>query len=182
MGFPIVEAIHDAEAQAAYLTQTNECFAVVSEDYDSLLFGAKNTIRKFSAESKEFELFNLEKILKELHIKREQLILIGILVGLDFFEGVKGIGPKKALELVKTYAKEQIFRKYNFNERIEEIYNYLLNPPINKDYTLSFSPPNEEKILSFLVDKYEFSEERVKNGLELLKEGYTKNFRQKTLF
>ena len=145
MGFPIIDAIHDAEAQAAYLTKTNECFAVVSEDYDSLLFGAKNTIRKFSTESKEFELLNLEKILKDLRINREQLILMGILIGLDFFEGVKGIGPKKALEIVKTYSKDQIFRKYGFDEKIDEIYNYLLNPPINMHYDISFSPPDEER-------------------------------------
>ena len=111
LGLPIIQAPEEGEAQAAYLAK-KDCFAVASQDYDSLLFGAPNVIQNLTLAKKrkvasgayipvEPELIELEKVLNSLQIDHEQLICLGILSGTDFNPGgVKGIGPKKALTLV----------------------------------------------------------------------------------
>src|SRR2546429_7794984 len=42
-------------------------------------------------------------MLAHYNITREQLIDLAILIGTDFNEGIKGIGPKKALKLVSEF-------------------------------------------------------------------------------
>jgi len=50
----------------------------------------------------EPEMVKLEEVLAELSLTREQLIDVGILLGTDFNpEGFEGIGPKKALKIIK---------------------------------------------------------------------------------
>lgn len=41
MGIPYIEAYGEGEAQAAYLVENGDAWAVASQDYDCLLFGAK---------------------------------------------------------------------------------------------------------------------------------------------
>ncbi|MEK6881175.1 MAG: FEN1 family endonuclease, partial [Nanoarchaeota archaeon] len=45
MGIAVVQAPGEGEAEAAYLSKTHESYGIVSQDYDSLLFGATRLIR-----------------------------------------------------------------------------------------------------------------------------------------
>ena len=45
LGCPVIQAPSEGEAQAAYIVNQGEAFAVVSEDYDSLLYGAKRILK-----------------------------------------------------------------------------------------------------------------------------------------
>ena len=113
MGIQTIQAPGEAEAQASYLARNNEeIFAVGSQDYDSLLFQAPRLIQNLTLarRRKTFsgfvyinpELIELEKVLNTLQINHEQLICLGILCGTDYNPGgVRGIGQKKALEIVK---------------------------------------------------------------------------------
>src|SRR5262245_23797573 len=117
MGIPTVQAPSEAEAQAARMASSSRVWAAASKDYDSLLFGAPRVVRFLTISGKEFlpsrgesrpivpELLDLERLLAGWRITREQLIDLAILVGTDFNEGVKGIGPKKALKLVQEYGR-----------------------------------------------------------------------------
>src|SRR5207249_10230945 len=49
------------------------------------------------------EEISLDATLASLGLTREQLVDMGLLIGTDFNEGVKGIGPKKALALIKKH-------------------------------------------------------------------------------
>jgi len=60
------------------------------------------------------------------------------------------------------------------------IKEFFLNPPVTDEYKLEWKMPDEEGILKFLCDEHDFSEERVKNGLERLKKA-VKAGRQFTL-
>src|SRR5262249_49859146 len=105
MGIPSLEAPSEAEAQTARMAGTGKVWAAVSKDYDSLLFGASRLVRFLTFSGKEFlpskgtfrpitpELIDLQAMLDALAITRSQLIDLAILVGTDFNEGVKGIGP-----------------------------------------------------------------------------------------
>ena len=115
MGIPWLEAFEDAEAQASYMAARGDVWAVGSKDYDCLLYGAPVLARYLTLTGREWlpaqrrsrplvpELIKLSENLTLLGITREQLVDVAILVGTDFNQGIKGIGPKRALKLVRDY-------------------------------------------------------------------------------
>ncbi|AEC50925.1 flap endonuclease-1 [Pyrococcus sp. NA2] len=182
MGIPIVQAPSEGEAQAAYMAMKGDVYASASQDYDSLLFGAPRLVRNLTITGKRKmpgkdvyvevkpELIILEDVLNQLKITREKLIELAILVGTDYNPGgIKGIGPKKALEIVK-YSKDPLakFQKQS-DVDLYQIKEFFLNPPVTDEYSLTWKEPDEEGIIRFLCDEHDFSEERVKNGIERLK-------------
>jgi len=186
MGIPWVQAPGEGEAQAAYIVSMGDAWAVGSQDFDALLFGSPKLVRNLAITGRrklpgkdvyievEPEVVELERILKELDITREQLVDIGILIGTDFNEGIKGIGPKKALELIRE--KGSIERLLNeFGEKFEvdplEVKEIFLKPAVTSNYVLKWGEPNLEGIKKFLCDEYDFSESRVQGGLGKLIKG-----------
>ncbi|RLJ01659.1 MAG: flap endonuclease-1 [Candidatus Aenigmatarchaeota archaeon] len=168
LGFPVVQAKCEGEAQCAKICLDGKAFATASQDFDSLLFGSPRTLRNLSISRAE----SLELIeLKKTGLSREQLILIGLLVGTDYNPGIKGIGPKKALELVKkTTSLKEIEKKVNWDFEIsmETLYNFFLNPPVFEDYKIEFGKLEPEKIKKLLCDEHNFSEERVQKFIDKL--------------
>jgi len=190
MGIPIVQASSEGEAQAAYMVDRGEAWACASQDYDTLLFGGKRLVRNFAiSRSKkvkdttvtlDIEYVSLAKFLKNLDITREQLIEMGVLIGTDFFSGVKGIGQKIALDLIKKYDSIENIIKNDVKvggkeisldlEIVNNIKNIFLNPNINKDYHLRKSKKIDlEKIEELLIEQHNFSKQRVENALERLR-------------
>jgi len=106
MGVPFVTAVSEAEAYCAFLNKKGCVKAVGTEDMDALCFGADVLLRNLnSAQSKNMDIeeYNLKVILKEMEITMESFIDLCILLGCDFSDTIKGIGPKKAYELIKKY-------------------------------------------------------------------------------
>ncbi|MCW4054855.1 MAG: flap endonuclease-1 [Candidatus Bathyarchaeota archaeon] len=188
MGLPWVQAPSEGEAQAAYMTQRGDSDYCASQDYDSLLFGAPLLLRNVTISGKRKlprrnvyidvvpELFSLAKVLKECEITYEQLIDVGILIGTDFNpEGIKGLGPKTALKLIKEHGSLENalpnIKNAAFPHPPEKIREIFLNPKVNKDYTLDWKEPNAEGVIDFLVREKDFSEARVRKALEKMKEG-----------
>lgn len=177
MGIPCVQAPSEGEMQCSYMNKKNDIYAVATQDYDVLLFGALRTIRNlaFSGE-KELEMIVLEKVLNDLDITLEQLIEIGILIGTDFNEGIKGIGPKTAYKKVKNNEIKNL--QFNFN--FDEVKKIFMNLNVTDNYEINFKDVDEEKVIEILCDKHDFSIERVKNALNELKLSY-KERKQKSL-
>ena len=201
MGILVVQADSEGEAEAAYLCKTNkEIYASVSQDYDSLLFGAPLLIRNLAVSRKKRtpagyveikpEIIDLQKLLQELEINLDQLICLGILVGTDYNpKGIPGIGQKRALEIVKKHeVPEDIFKEVE--EKINELdkedqFDWKEIFKLFKDYKvkdvgLKFPKVDAEKIKEILVNKHEFSLERVEKQLDKLKE-LDKRKKQKNL-
>ena len=193
MGINVVQAPSEGEAQAAYLASAGYAYAVCSQDYDSLLFGSPRLVRNLTITGRrklprkdiyievEPEMIELNQI-KEKNIDRKKLIWIGILVGTDYNEGVKGIGVKRALEIVKkANSLKEAFQlaKGEYSELIEEIENFFLNPPIIKDIHLEKKEMDEEKVMKLLCDEFDFSEERVRNALAEFKKSQKKKGQSK---
>ncbi|MET1101175.1 MAG: flap endonuclease-1 [Pyrodictiaceae archaeon] len=196
MGVPYVQAPAEGEAQAAYMASKGDAWAAASQDYDSLLFGAPRLVRNLTLASKRKlprkdvyvevkpEIIILEELLKSLGITREQLIVLGIIVGTDYNpEGVRGIGPKTALKMVKAHRDPlkalKSLPRSEFPVEPEKIYEYFLNPPATSNYKLEWREPDEERIVRILVDEHDFSMDRVKNAVERLKKAYREHFRGK---
>ena len=181
MGIPVVQASSEGEAQASYMATAGQVWAAASKDYDCLLFGAPRLLRFLTISGKEFlpskgsfraitpELVDAGVMLQHYGITREQLIDLAILVGTDFNDGIKGIGPKKALKLVTDFGSID-----NMPSEIREaagpsvaaIREIFLRPEITGDYSIEFRRPDLDGIIRFLCDEREFSRERVRAALE----------------
>jgi len=184
MGIPWVQALSEGEMQCAYMCKKGDVFASGSQDFDSLLVGSSRLVRNLSITGKRKlprkevyievkpEIIELEEVLSSLGIDQKQLILVGILIGTDYNpEGIKGIGPKKALDLVKQHKTlPKILEKINwqFETSAEDIYNFFLNPPVTNKYKLEWKDPNPEKLIDFMVGEHDFSRERVEKVIEKL--------------
>jgi flap endonuclease-1 len=196
MGLPWVQAPSEGEAQAAYMTKRGDSNYCGSQDYDSLLFGAPVLLRNVTVSGKRKlpgksvfidvvpEVFMLEKVLRECEITHEQLIDVGILIGTDFNpDGIKGLGPKTALKLIKKHGTLEnalpYIKKADFPHPPEEIREIFLHPKVRSDYRLDWKDPDVEGIVDFLVREKDFSENRVRKALEKIREG-VKELKSKT--
>jgi len=184
MGLPHIKAPSEGEAQAAYMCARGDANYTGSQDYDSLLFGSPKLARNLAITGKRKlpgknvyidvkpEVIDLSSNLKELGLTRENLIDIGLLIGTDYNDGVKGIGGKKALKYVREYGN--IFEVLNALgeplDNIEEIRNFYIEPPVTEEYDIKFTKPNEAKLIEFLCEEHDFSRSRVEKAYEKLKD------------
>lgn len=190
MGIIVVQAPSEGEAEAAYLCKVKEnVYASVSQDYDSLLFGAPKLIRNLTLARKRKtfsgwkevkpELIELENVLNSLEINLDQLICLGILIGTDYNpKGIPGIGQKRALQIVQKHkqpvlifknVEEQIMNlpekdKFDWKEIFELFHKHKV---IDADF--KFGKTNEKKIRNILIKEHNFSEKRVEKQLERLR-------------
>jgi len=178
LGLPVIQAPSEAEAQAAFICEKKDVYAVASQDYDSLLFGAPKVIQNLTLSQKRKVrgdkyvyispyLINLKENLKNLKINQDQLIAMAILTGTDYnYKGVKGIGPKTALKLVQQNKSfDKLFEELKVDFDWKKIYATFKSMHIMKNYQLKWKEPDVEKIKRLLIDEHDFSEERVDNTL-----------------
>ncbi|MDP7115976.1 MAG: flap endonuclease-1 [Candidatus Woesearchaeota archaeon] len=190
LGLPIIQAPSEGEAQAAYIVKKGDAYACVSQDYDSLLHGASNLVRnlsiagkkkrmnKLSFETVKPEIIELSQVLNNLSLDQDQLIVLALLVGTDYNKGgVKGIGPKNALKLLKEHKKDfaGLFKAVKWADTQEhsweKIFKLIKNMPCTDSYNLEWKEINTEKVEDLLCNTHDFSEERVTASLaKLLKQ------------
>lgn len=180
-GIPYVNAPSEGEATAAHMTQTGLAYASASQDYDSLLFGAKRLVRNFTNSGRrklpnrntyieiEPEIIDLQKLLTDLDVTREQLVDIGILIGTDFNpDGFERIGPKTALKMIKEFGRLEDIPQIQ-DKLIEIDYNQIrkifLEPKVANVTELKFGTPNNSEIIKYLADERSFSRERIESSL-----------------
>lgn len=172
LGVPTVQAPSEGEAQASAMAAAGQAWAVASEDYDSLLFGAPRLVRGLAARGgrsgqRSAQLIDHEQLLAELGISQEELLLIGILVGTDFNEGAEGFGPKKALKLVREHRGwEATLAAAGLSAtEVEPVAEIFRHPHTATDLHPVFGPIDDEQVLEILVRRHGFSEPRVRGGI-----------------
>ena len=201
MGIAVVQAPGEGEAEAAYLARVKSgIYASVSQDYDSLLFGTPRLIRNLTLSGKRktlrgwvevsLEVIELEKVLNTLNINLDQLICLGILVGTDYNpKGIPGIGQKRALQIVQRY-KQPVMIFKSVEEQMnalsdedkfdwQEIFGLFHRANVS-DEEISFGKIDMQKIKEILVERHNFSGERVDKQLEKL-QGLMDQQKQKNL-
>ena len=197
MGIPVVQAPSEAEAQAAHIVKQGNAWAVASQDYDSLLYATPFLVQNLSIAGRKKktkagivtvkpELTELSQVLKELGVNQEQLICLAMLVGTDYNQGgVKGVGPKTALKIVKEHKKpEKIFAEAKWDDNISIPWQYIFelftDMPVTDDYKLKWDLPDEDGMEEFLVNNRGFSQERIAKSIEMLSK-YHETKKQKNL-
>ena len=182
LGIPVVQASGEGEAQAAYMASRGDVWAASSQDFDSLLFGAPRLVRNLTLTGRRklpgshryrtvnLELIELQKTLEHLEITREQLVGICILMGTDFNPGIKGIGPKKALALMKKHGELKAVMEATGEviENHDAIRQIFLGHERVGDYDLTWKDADRDKVIEFLVEDHDFAKERVFSALDKL--------------
>ena len=184
-GIPYIDAPSEGEATAAHLTNTGQAFASASQDFDSVLFGAKRLVRNFTNSGRrripnrnayidvEPEIIEVRKTLENLKLTREELVDVGILIGTDFNpSGFERVGPKTALKMITQHSKlEEIpqIQEQLHDVDYNQIRNIFLNPNVADVDEILFQDVNYEAITKYLVDERSFSSDRVKLTLGRLK-------------
>lgn len=185
LGIPVVQAPSEGEAQASFMVKKGDAYAIMSQDADSLLFGATKVVRNLSISQRrkktsklgydktEPEIITLSDVLLGLELSQDQLIILSMLVGTDYnVGGIKGVGPKNALKLVREYNNrfDELFNDLKWDDFFShpwtEVFDLFIHPNVSDDYALEFIDPNKIEIKKILVTDHAFSEERVDSVLK----------------
>jgi len=185
LGVPYIVAPSEGDAQAAYLVKKGDAYATISQDFDTLMHGSNKLVRNLSIAGRRRkgatsiaikpEIIILADVLNELGLTRDQLIVLGILIGTDYnYGGIKGIGPKKALKLLKEHGNdyETIFEsvewKNHFDFSWQLVFDTIKDMPVTNDYEIRFKTIDADGVFSLLCERFEFSRERVNSSLSKL--------------
>jgi len=195
MGVPVIEAPGEAEAQCAALVKADKVYAVATEDMDALTFGALKLVRHMTAAATRklpIVEVDLKKVLEGLSLEMSEFIDLCILCGCDYTTKVPGIGPFRALNLIKKHksikkALEKLdtdkhkipsdFQPVEARELFEK--PEIMDEKQLAELKLEWKDPDEPGIIQFLVNEKGFNLERVKKGVERLKKAKGKGTQQR---
>ena len=179
MGVSWIEAPMEAEGAASVHCRNGEVVAVASQDWDVLLYGSPIMIRNLiSHGTKRFgrpvsaEKIILADLLAENEITQFQLVDLGIMIGTDFHPGIKGIGPKTGMKLIKKFGTIEAVcqeKGHDIPDNLDQIREIFHNHPINKNSLPLSGMADEEKLRFFLQEERGFSETRMKRALDRLR-------------
>jgi flap endonuclease-1 len=189
LGVPVIQAPSEGEKLCAALCREKIVDYAASQDYDSLLFGAPKMLRNLSLSGRKKlpgkevwvevkpEVIELQKMLDDLGINREQLITIGMLIGTDYNGGVKGVGPKTAIKLVKEHKTfDAVLKNVEWTDEIDphKILEWFMNGEPTNQTEVSWGKVQKDNIIKFMVDEHDFSRERVEKILDKIESASSK--------
>jgi flap endonuclease-1 len=150
MGIKYVHPNCEADTYCSALYQNNVVDMCMSDDMDLLTGGCNKLIRNFNISSNIVTFYNLDIILKELNINKDQWLDFCILCGCDYTKKIRGINYNNAYDLIKKYGSiEQI---------ISNIENILDNPNIQDfDYISSRRIFNNYNFITIKLSKYQIT-------------------------
>jgi len=193
MGVSWVEAPMEAEGAAAVMCSRGDVAAVASQDWDTLLYGSPIMVRNLTSHgTRRFgrvmtaERIDLTEMLEEHGITREQLVDLGIMVGTDFHPGIKGIGPKTGLKLMRKHGTMEAVAEakgFDLPENLEGIRSLFMEHPVGEEVPPKAQRAVEEDLRAFLQEERGFSERRVDRALNRLADaGRLRSSSQPSLF
>ena len=180
LGIPWFDAPSEGEAQVAYLLESKKVDYGASQDFDTILFGAKNFVRNLTLSNRRNlpkqnkwvavtpEIIDVDLSLSKLELTREQLVDVSILMGTDFNSGIDGIGPKRGVKLVRECgnaekALEKLDKKI---DNLDEIRELFLNPSV-EDFDPVWGIPDSQGLENFLCNDYRFNRDRVMKAIDI---------------
>ncbi|ORY41033.1 flap endonuclease 1 [Rhizoclosmatium globosum] len=181
MGVPYIEAPCEAEAQCASLAKSGKVYAAGSEDMDTLTFGTPVLMRHLTfSEARKMPVMEIElpKVLEGLGMTMDQFIDMCILLGCDYCDSIKGIGPTRAVSLIKEHKNIETILKHIDTKKyaIPEDWPYkeareLFKTPSVTDAAeldVKWEAPDEEGVVKYLVGEKGFNEDRVRSAIQKL--------------
>lgn len=185
MGVPFIQAPSEAEAQCAALAKYGVVWAAGSEDMDTLTFATPILLRHLTfSEARKMPIAEIDHsaILEGLGLTQEQFVDLCILLGCDYCDSIRGIGPTRALALIKQHGSIEAViesldkEKYKIPEdwpfqRARELFHSpdVLPADHPEVKALKWEQPDEEGIIQYMVAESGFNEARIRAGIEKLK-------------
>ena len=151
LGLPWVDSPGEADAQCAHLVQAGHAWAAVTQDWDIALFGAPRALRNLTLSAKRTpEILELATALGAAGLSREQLVDAAILIGTDYNDGVAGVGPVKAVKLVKQGpgAPERMGVA-----NADEVRALYFDHPVDKAFRPAFAKPDAKATANLLASR-----------------------------
>ncbi|XP_065219671.1 flap endonuclease 1 [Planococcus citri] len=181
MGIPFVEAPCEAEAQCAAMTKAGLVYATATEDMDALTFGSPVLVRHLTfseARKVPVQEYHLSKVLAGMNLTYDEFIDLCMLLGCDYCDSIRGVGPKRAMEFIREYRSiskiiENIdSKKFTLPENwnYEQAKELFINPEVKdpKTIELKWTEADEDGLVKFLCGDRQFNEERIRNGAKKL--------------
>ncbi|KAL2967353.1 hypothetical protein AAZX31_16G171500 [Glycine max] len=112
LGISCLNGIEEAEAQCALLNFESLCDGCFSSDSDIFLFGARTVYRDICLDGGYVVCYEMTDIERKLGFGRDSLIALSLLLGSDYYQGVHGLGPESACQIVKSIGDKYILKKF----------------------------------------------------------------------
>lgn len=185
MGIPHLDAPSEAEAQCAELARSGKVFAAASEDMDTLCYEPTVLLRHLTvAEARKMPIDEIRyaDVLEGLQMDKLTFVDLCILLGCDYCETIKGVGPVTALKLIREHGSlakivEWIQANPDSKYKVPENWPYdeaktlFMSPELMPaaEVELKWGEPDVEGLVEFMVKEKGFSEERIRSGADKLR-------------
>ncbi|PGH30707.1 DNA excision repair protein ERCC-5 [[Emmonsia] crescens] len=144
-GLPYITAPMEAEAQCAELLSLGLVDGVVTDDSDIFLFGGTRVYKNMFNQVKFVECYISSDLEKEYNLDRRKLIQFAHLLGSDYTEGIPGVGPVTALEILTEFPTLEDFRDWwsqvQMGAKLPEDSHSAFRKKFKKNATKLFLPP-----------------------------------------
>lgn len=169
-----------AEAQCAELVKGGKVYAVGTEDMDTLTFGANVLLRHLTfSEARKMPIkeFHLDKVLEGMNLTKDQFIDLCVLLGCDYCDKIRGVGPKSAYKLITEHKSieallKNLDKKYTVPENFmfAEARRLFHEPEVTpaKDIDIKWEKPDEEGLVEYMSKQKGFAEDRIRGGAKKL--------------
>ncbi|KAJ2189714.1 Elongation of fatty acids protein 2 [Coemansia sp. RSA 353] len=174
MGVPVVTAPGEAEAECAALAKAGKVWAAASQDMDTLLFGAPVLLRNLTvpaARKLPIEEIHLDEVLKGLDYTQDQLIDLGVILGCDYCDSIRGVGPKSGYEYIREHKTiDSVITLDKVAKNVPPMWPFaqarqlFQKPDVNTEHEFAWEKPDTEGLVQFLAHEMEFSEQRVRSA------------------
>lgn len=135
-GIPYITAPMEAEAQCAELLKLKLVDGIITDDSDCFLFGGDRVYKNMFNQKQYVECYQMADIEGQLGLTQDRLIELALLLGSDYTEGVKGIGPVLGMEILAEFESVKAFKKW-FDKNTQSMVNDDLNNTSLKKSLLS---------------------------------------------
>eukprot|EP00759_Apiculatamorpha_spiralis_P024272 PhF_6_TR27864/c0_g1_i2/m.40746/K10846/ERCC5, XPG, RAD2; DNA excision repair protein ERCC-5 len=136
-GIPFVTSPSEADAQCAVLCQLGHVDAVVSDDSDVIVFGSSVVIRDMFSNSKvNPEMYKMKDVEKLVGLRVDDYVCLAMLLGGDYTDGVQGIGPEKALQLLACFDADEGDLTQTVLSRLRKLAAWVRSSSTDDDKTL----------------------------------------------
>lgn len=111
-GIPYITAPMEAEAQCAELSRLGLVDGIVTDDSDCFLFGGDKVYKNMFNQKNYVECYFSSELESRLGLDQNKLIELALLLGSDYTEGIKGIGPVLAMEILAEFGSLREFKRW----------------------------------------------------------------------
>ena len=183
LGVRWIDAAAEGEGQAAVMAVKGQLDIVATQDWDALLYGSPILVRNLMSHGSKrhgrtvkAQKINLQEMLDTYDLSREQLVDLAIMIGTDFHPGLKGIGPKTGIKLIKSLGTIEAIceeKGKEVPERLDEIREIFLNHPASEVAVEALKPGEVDVkgLTHFLQEEREFSQRRMDAAFDALRKG-----------